>query len=254
MHLINNQIYVNLEPYVDFQQLRSIENDLHYGIVKCKDMVGEACASTHNLYHKETELSLIDVTWPEQLRDPSNPNYEHYKKLEFDRRLCMTFARYTGNYTQMGQVLYLRVPKTNGNHNAILNKGFGDMCRDTGAFEHFPSLRKWIDDSKIFSQLGRINFFLHAAGEPGQLHHDSYTGFPDNFILINLGPKRKEVYILDDDNNKIIIDSCDTTFDTRNWHGTQNGPYYGWTLRVEGLFAQEWAEKVGIWEHFKIPA
>lgn len=253
MHLINGLPYFDIKPHIDFEGLKSIEKDLHYGIVKCKDMVGEGCASTHNLYHHDTEVSLLDLTWPDQLKDPANPNYEFYKKFNFDRRICMTFARYTEEATQMGQILWLRVPKESGARQSILDKGFADKCRDTGAYEHFGSLQDWISELKIFEQVGRINFFLHAPGEPGQLHHDSFTGFPDNFILINLNPSRKEVYLLDDNNNKIIIDTEVSTFDTRNWHGTINGNFYGWTLRIEGIFDRAWAESAGVWEHFKRP-
>jgi hypothetical protein len=253
MHLINNQPYFDFKPHIDFEGLKAIEKDLHYGIVMCKDMVGEGCASTHNLYNKDTETSLIDLTWPQQLEDPTNPNYEYYKKFNFDRRICMTFARYTEEATQMGQILWLRVPKAMNASHAILSKGFADMCRDTGAYVHFPSLREWISKLPVFEQVGRINFFLHAPGEPGQLHHDSFTGFPDNFMLINLNPARKEVYLLDDNNNKIVIDSEVSTFDTRNWHGTINKEFYSWTLRIEGIFAKDWAQSVGIWDTFKQP-
>ena len=252
MYLINNQPYFDIKPHIDFEGLKAIEKDLHYGIVKCKDMVGEGCASTPHLYNKD-ETSLLDLTWQKQLTDPTNPHYDYYKRFKFDRRICMTFARYVEKASQMGQILYLRVPVAAVSGKAIFNKGIANGCKDTGAYIHFPSLREWISKLPIFDEVGRVNFFLHAPGEPGHCHYDTFTGFPDNFILINLNPSRKEVYLLDNDGNKTVIDSEVSVFDARNWHGTINKEYYSWTLRVDGMFNKQWAESVGIWEHFKRP-
>ena len=60
--------------------------------------------------------------------------------------------------------------------------------------------------------------------------------------------------MLDDNHNKVIVDSPACTFDTRNWHGTAGGKYYSWTLRLEGMFSKEWAESVGIWDYYKMPS
>jgi hypothetical protein len=251
MHLINNQPFFDLTEHIDFAGLEAIKKDLIYGIVKNRASWGQGAASTHNLYNKG-EKSLIDPTWPKVMQDPSNPDHEYFKKLNYDRADCMMFARYTGDYTQMGQIVWLRKPYDTG-PGGILNKCYAAGCYDTPLYEDFPTLRAWLEKQNIFSEIGRINFFLSAPGEPGQLHKDAWIGFPDNFILINLDPSRKEIYILDDNHNKVIVDSPAFTFDTRNWHGTVGGKYYSWTLRLEGMFSKEWAESVGIWETFKKP-
>jgi hypothetical protein len=251
MYLISNQPFVDLTSHIDFLGLEAIKKDLIYGIVKNKDSWAQGAASTHNLYHKG-EVSLIDPTWPKVMQDPTNPDHEYFKKLNYNRADCMMFARYTGDYTQMGQNVWLRKPYDTG-PKGILNKCSAEGCYDTPAYNDFPMLKEWLENQNIFSEIGRINFFLSAPGEPGQLHKDAWLGFPDNFILINLDPTRKEIYMLDDSGNKIIINSPAFTFDTRNWHGTVGGKYYSWSLRLEGMFSKEWAESVGIWDTFKKP-
>lgn len=251
MHLINNQSFIDLTNHIDFDGLKAIEQDIIYGIVKNRASWAQGAASTKNLFHKG-EVSLIDPTWPNVMQDPNNPDHEYFKKLNYDRADCMMFARYTGDYTQMGQTVWLRKPYDTG-PKGILNKCSADGCYDRPEYADFPTLKEWLEKQNIFEEIGRINFFLSAPGEPGQLHKDAWLGFPDNFILINLDPARKEVYMLDDNHNKIIIDSPAYTFDTRNWHGTVGGKYYSWTLRLEGMFSKVWAESVGIWETFKKP-
>lgn len=251
MYLVDGKPFIDLTEHIDFKGLKSIEKDLIYGIIKSRANWSQGAASTHNLYHKG-EVSLIDPTWPKVMQDPSNPNHEYFKRLNYDRADCMMFARYTGDYTQMGQIVWLRKPYDTG-PGGILNKSSANGCYDTDNYQNFPSLKEWLSKQNIFSEVGRINFFLSAPGEPGQLHKDAWLGFPDNFILINLDPTRKELYILDDKHDKILVDSPAFTFDTRNWHGTVGGKYYSWTLRLEGMFSKQWAEKVGIWEYYKKP-
>jgi len=251
MQLINNKPFIDLTNHIDFSGLLAIEKDIILGIVKNKNAWTQGAASTHNLYYKG-EVSLIDPTWPNIMKDPENPNHKYFRALNYDRADCMTFARYIGDYTQMGQNLWLRKPYDTG-PKGILNKCLADGCYDTDAYADFPSLKLWLEKQHIFSEIGRINFFLSAPGEPGQLHKDAWLGFPDNFILINLKPSRKEVYMLDDAGNKIIIDSPAYTFDTRNWHGTLGGKYYSWTLRLEGMFSKEWADSIELWDYFKKP-
>ena len=247
MHLINDQLYVDLSDYIDLPALEAIKNDILIGMVKSRNGFHESSARYHN-YLDQTYPSLLNTTADYLIRDPANPYHKYYKKLNFNRRDCVMFTKLAGEYQQMGQVLYLRVLKDPSN---ITTKYATDENVDTPWFNNFPELREWISNLKIFDQVGRVLMWTNAPGEPGAIHRDSYVGWPDHFVLINLDPHKKEVFILDDDGNRHTIKSKACVFDIRNYHGSQGKDFPSWTFRVDGLFNEEWARSIGIWEHFK---
>jgi len=249
MYTINNLPYLDLSSHVDLQGLELIEKDIIFGIVKSRGFISEGCANTKNCYDQAIP-SLLMTQWKDYLQDPSNPNYQYYKELQFVVRDCLMFNRYVGKYQQMGQVLYLRNTVDNGRH-GIWSKSYSDGCSDRPGYANFPALREWINNCKIFDEIGRILFFFNAPGEPHSIHKDTFTGHPDHFILINLNTDRKTVFVLDNDGTRHTLDSKVSVFDVRNYHGSEGKDFYSWTLRIDGIYNKEWAESIGIWDHFK---
>jgi hypothetical protein len=243
---INNQPYLDLEPYIDLKGLESIEKDIILGIVKSRQFMNDDGSSTHNIFGNLP--SIVDSTLIENISNPENENYEYYKILNFNIRQCRMFNRYLGKYTQMGQLMSLRnynVPK------GARLKGSQKDCTDYPAYENFPLLKQWINKLDIFTEIGRIIFWFNAPGEPHSIHKDTFVGYPDHFLLINLHPENKDLFLLDNNNNnKVSIASKAFCFDTRNYHGTQGKDFYSWTLRIDGKFNQQWLESIGLWDFF----
>ena len=248
MHLINGQPYFDLSPHIDLTGIENIELDIALGLTKSRFEFIDTSARNENI-HDNTLPSLFDVIHNNGgMKNPDGPYYKYFKELQFDVRACSFFATIAGKYHQIQKILYLRRLKTSFN---IQAKFLSDQCEDTAWYDNFPSLRKWVNNLKIFDQVGRVIFWVNAPGEFGRVHKDAYVGWPDNFLHINLHPDRKEMFLLDDSSNKIIVDTKASVFDIRNWHGTQGGEVASWTFRIDGVFNKEWAESVGVWEHFK---
>jgi hypothetical protein len=180
-----------------------------------------------------------------QLHDQQHPNYPYYKALNFLPRDCLMFNRYMGRYQQMGQTLTLQKPLAHKPHK------YAGECVDTDSTANFPLLMEWINRLPIFESIGRVNMFFNAPGEASATHRDQWAGYPDNYVLINLHPDRKQLFILDDQHQEHVITSRACCFDNRNYHGSRGLHSYGWTLRVDGIFRQSWAESLGIWLHFR---
>ena len=245
MFLINGQVYLDLEPYVDMEGLMKIEKDIIYGIVKSRNSFTDGGASYHNFYDPSVP-SLLDQCWKPQITDPNNPNYEYFKKLDFSISDCRMFARYALRNRQMGQTIHLRNRPQGGS----VGKANADENVDTKLYQHFPTLKKWINNLKIFDSIGRIVFWFNAPGEGGAIHKDQFIGRPDHFILINLNLDSKDLFVLDNNGNKHIIKSRAFAFDGRNFHGTQGKDSYSYTFRIDGVYNKEWAESIGVWDHF----
>lgn len=250
MHLINNQIYIDLETHLDMTGLQDIEKDIHLGIVKSKHEIWDGGAAKNNFYQNEYQhdkKSLLDSGWPEIINSPRHINYEYYKKLNFDPYKCRMFNRYDGEYLQMGQALELRTYPTKQFH----LKGQADACTNTPSAKNFPELLKWIYNIHIFKEIGRILFFFNSPFDKHAIHKDNYEGSTENFILINLHPERKEFFIMDDDGKEHITTSRALVFNPRNYHGTRGKEYYSWSLRIDGTFDESFCRSIGIWDHFK---
>lgn len=249
MHLIDGQPYIDLTNEIDFEGLLSIENEIAYGLAKSRWYIRDTGAGTRNCYDK-TLPSLQDMI--KMIHDPETPNYNYYKKLGFNISDCFIFAKYTGAYQAMGQSLSLRnfTTEAQKSDNWITRKSDSSAVSDSACFDNFPSLKKWINDLKIFDETGRIVFFMNAPEERHSLHKDAFVGHVDNFILINLHLDRKTIFIYDDETKQTLdINSRAFVFDVRNWHGSKSTSH-SWSLRIDGKFNPTWARAMGFWDYF----
>lgn len=246
MHFITGKPYIDLTPFLDIQGLLDIKKDIVLGIVKSKLSWVPTSADTSNLKNK-VPPSLTSQCWPEKLKDPTHPDYEYFKALDFNYGDCLSYTKYMYKFQDMGEICSLRSWK---NVKEIQHKFSQENCFDLPAYQHFPKLRNWIENCKAFDEIGRIMFVRNQSNQPGVVHKDTYLGSPDTFILFNLDPDRKTFFILDDDGKEIPVNCHAFTFDPRQWHGTRGLDYAGWTLRIDGVFNKEWLELTGLTEHY----
>ena len=244
MYLINNQQYVDVEPYIDFNEFKALDMHIAVGFAKTIAMRQEAGVAFANQYD-QTFKSIQNES--KDLENPDGKYYYYFRELNFDRNKCRTFLKYTGECIQMGQILQLRTY----DGDQIQFKGVADECYDTRAAQHFKPLMYWINKLDAFDTIGRVAFFFNAPGEPHAVHKDYYTGSPDEYILFNLHLDRKHLFILDDEGNKTFVKSRAFIFDPRNYHGTIGGDFYSWTLRIDGRFNDEWLDKVGVKSYYR---
>lgn len=112
--------------------------------------------------------------------------------------------------------------------------------RDTD--HDFDFFYQWLDKQNIFSEYGRVMFFINYTGSNQQIHFDPiYEGKekPDEFILINLFPNEKNLYLIDlETNEKFYSDGHINWFDTENFHGADTVSRSCYTLRVDGIFSE----------------
>lgn len=251
MHLINNKLFVNLTEQVDINGLKNIEKDIVLGIVKSRVAIKEAGASKKNFYPSAKQmasLSLLDLGWNEQIRDPKNPLYEYYKQLDFNMDNCKMFTKYILPTIQMGTCLELRSYPTKMFH----LKDSAEHCFDTPSMSNFPELKKWIYKQTIFKEIGRIIFFFNSPHEQHTIHRDHHFGTPEQFVLINLQPERKEFFIIHEDGSETVVPDNVILFDPRNYHGTRGLDHYSWTMRIDCKFNEDWLRSAGLSDHFKI--
>lgn len=241
--------YLDLEQHIDLPGLYNIEKDLLVSFTKSRNYFVEGVGAARNFYQNEFQtgkIGLQEISAINYLKDPNNPFYEYYKELNFNEYDCRFFNRYAVECIQLGQVLELRIPK-GGDY---FSKHLHDKCFSHPCIGNFSKFMSWVENIKIFDQVGRISFIFNSPHEHHIIHKDSYSGYPDNFVLINLHPERKEFFIIDKNDSEVFVNSKAFVFDTRNYHGTRGLDFYGWTLRLDGIFNREWLRSINMDDYF----
>lgn len=246
-YTINNKHYFDLEPHVDMKELEDMYPDIVLGIVKSNlaGLIKDSGADTENFSDK-TLPSITNKT-NSTVKDKNNPYYKYYEELNFDIPACRSFNKYVFDLSMMGQLLYLRGYGSKG----IQYKHVEEANFDSPGYAYFPRFKKWVNNLKIFDSIGRIIFWFNAPGEPASIHKDTFVGYPDHFMLINLRPNRKELFVVHPDTNEhLVIPSKAYVFDTRNYHGTVGKDFSGFTIRIDGIYNKQWAINAGVWDFF----
>lgn len=122
--------------------------------------------------------------------------------------------------------------------------------------DDFQFIFDWIDAQDCFQEYGRVMFFFSEPNSAGKIHRDypeHAIHSPSDMFLWISGPVEKRIFVYDKDTGeKVYSPSRAVIFDNCNFHGTENlNDSTAWSLRVDGIFKKEWAEKVGIYDHFQ---
>ena len=130
----------------------------------------------------------------------------------------------------------------------------------TPDIKYFPELRVWLENlvtSNVFEHLGRIIFFKAEHDCIMPMHRDLIYPEENDYFdhrheFLHLRTKLdKPFYIWDrDTDTKILTDSHATFFNDQDWHAGGRTNKQTFSLRVDGVFTQEFRERIGI-NHLK---
>lgn len=239
MHLINNQLFYNLENYLDMKSFEALNDQIILTLAKNFQHLRPSGTSQNTLYDQST-ISVYTKRDEALLAHPelSREDALFYAKLNGAVTLGTNFVvRGTTGYPQKYNVKYLR-------DSALI-------------FPHdnqFKFLFDWIDSQGCFDEYGRVIFWISEPGQNTALHRDYPVGkgLKDPFIWFT-GTIPKQLSILDEKSNTMHYSTSRAcVFDSNNVHASKaHLQHTAWSLRFDGKFNKEWAERAGIAEHFK---
>ena len=120
------------------------------------------------------------------------------------------------------------------------------------AAKYFTSVIKWIEElvsSRVFSHIGRAGFFLQGAGGISFEHKDpsvdpEYPEVLSEFIHIRPTLDRP-FYVKDNETQeKFYINSCVSYWNDQDFHGGDTIMSPSYAFRVDGVFTNEFRQKV----------
>lgn len=162
-----------------------------------------------------------------------------------------TFAKLFLHLYNPSTTVYLREP--NKGLDPILayrKKSYKEYFTWNKNVEHFPKLRKWLDDliGPVFTEYGRILFFIHEHDCKLLLHRDGPRYFPHHNEFLWLNPMMtKKFFIYDEDSTtKHLVETPAAFFNDLDMHGGEISESMTWSLRIDGVFSEEFRSKLGL--------
>jgi hypothetical protein len=240
MKLINEKIYIDLSNHLDISSFDALEEKIAYNLAKNAKYI-EPSYTPH--------FSLLNKSLPGFLEER-----QHDKKIypELGNHEINWYTKLKGTAT-LGSQLVLRgnkdYPKT------YPYKHLDEYSVNLTSFEDFKFLFDWIEAQNCFDEYGRTMFWIN---EPNQITaaHTDYGNINldkrDMFIWLT-GRFSKKILIHDELGTLHEISSRAMVFNTINWHCSKgHADYVSWSLRIDGRFNTEWAERVGIREYYRL--
>ena len=243
---VNGQPWFDLEPYLDLDSLEKQKHLIAMGLVLANQHRAPT-VGVQDIFYDQSMIELGDFA----KKVMEDPNYEHKDVLNIlkTRGNIRMFCKYMYPTVALNDAIHLNTVKGGLDY---WNKHLKAECEDTPAFKYFGFLRKWIDDQKIFKEWGRVIFFINEPGVEVVKHRDYPDGrtHKDNMMWINLD-KRKNFWIWDDETKeKHYTNSRGLIFDNADWHGVDRTEYMGWSLRIDGVYSDEFLDKSNLREWF----
>ncbi len=239
MHKINEQVWFDLEPYLDMETFITFEDKIIYNIAKNAETIKPSTTSKNTLYNQTAK----------SFREEENLNKEKYPEFNNLQRDWITQLTSSG----LGYHLLL---------NGIRNYPQGYSLKHTreGMFDYphkedFRFIFDWLEQQSIFKEYGRSTFWIAKANEKTALHTDygDITSTKKDMFIWLTGRNRKKLLQYDNDLN-ITIPSTTRAgiFNNCNWHcGLGHETMMAWSFRVDGIFTDEFMEKTGLDSYFK---
>ena len=244
MHLINNQLFCNLENYLDMEAFDALHDKICHALSKNHQHFSPSGTSQNTLVDQST-ISVYSK------RDEILKSLPHG---DMTYQEATIYAKLSGAAT-LGTNFVLR-----GNVGYPVTYPAKHL-REFASLYHFDNQFKflfdWIDSQKCFSTYGRVIFWINEPGQITAYHRDypedSKVKRNDPFIWMT-GKISKQLRLLDPDTNKVhYSDTRACVFNTNNIHSSIGHPEFAaWSLRIDGMFNKEWAQHAGIAEHFNL--
>jgi hypothetical protein len=230
--------YVNFDPYLDIDGLKSMNEYLMKSIAKSTWYIGANANGR--------EDGLIDVGHYEREFQKDSALKTEIGDMSFDERSRYFLLKHNAGF--LGYSLRIVIAKD------YLTKHDPAQCIIHKDIEKFGLLIDWINAQSVFSMFGRIVVFITPAGIVHPHHHDYYflgggdkLGRVDEFLWLRTN-SLKSFGLYDNSSPRVFtpIESYSAWFNNDQYHGGSPHPATEWSfsIRVDGVFTEEFRKIV----------
>jgi hypothetical protein len=244
MYTVNNKIFQNFDHLLDINALLKLKPFLSAYIARNSEYCRPTKFGRMSFYGEETKLTGV--------HDAVEYYKAHVESLDDDLKpiiqeliandLLGSFVIYEDDVTHTSLSFNTRY-----NTHGLYNKHKPECVARVPVDYQMQFFYNWLDAQHIFKEYGRVLFFISHPGSKQIAHtdpSDPEKNNPDEFIWINLNPKRKKFYVLNPiTQEKTYVNGYVNWFNTDNFHGGDAVEYSCYALRIDGTFSDEFKEK-----------
>jgi hypothetical protein len=257
---INNNIYFNMEPYIDMEAFDKMQPEIYRGFAEAREFAKEGTwmAPGYSLDNMSYQLH-----WK-----PIYKAMEEYSKLPEDHPIVVAgkplFPTDFKNFKQRNLFTrYLKIAM--GAYDPYIyyylwEEGSWDdrtaPRKLTDEAKYFPNVVKWVESmtGPIFEDIGRVIFF-HCEADGIPFEHrdlDAKNGIdvvkPHRNEFIHIRPDTRNQFYLWDPEKKMKygINCRAAWWNDVDWHGGNRVMAPTYSLRIDGKFTNEFRKKLGI--------
>ena len=244
---VRGKPFVSFNKYIVAEEIKDLEKSVNLGLAQCKKIesgfiLGEVIPEEKKYFSGPLEGEiLLNI----DKYDPTGYHQQIMKNLDRqERRKYMYFA--LGVTPPWFGTVYLR-----RNHFYTKTMASEALSEWEEEAKYFPDLVKFIEGlkGKIFSDIGRVMFFITYPNTPVITHRDDIdVRHKDHFINIYFKGHRR-TFVWDSLTKKKHYLNPDITaffFNNRDYHGVEAEPFFNYTLRIDGIFKKEIQDDLGL--------
>lgn len=257
---INNQIYFDMEPYLDMKEFDRLQPEIYRGFAEARMYAKEGTwmapgftteDMSYNIHWKpvykaiEEFLALPD---DDPIKQGGIDLYRDFENFEVRNKFTRYVKMAMGAYDPY--IYYFLWAQGNWDDRTAPR----NMTPES---KHFPNVVKWVENlvtTGVFEYIGRVIFF-HCEADGIPFEHrdlDARNGVnvvkPHRNEFIHIRPDtRNQFYIWDPEKKmKHGINTRAAWWNDVDWHGGNRHMSQSYSLRVDGKFTDEFRKKLGI--------
>lgn len=246
MQGINNLPYINCDNFLDISEVIDMEIEICSGIALSKMQSGIYGPGIVNDARYGNFLKLSESI---------NANEDLKKKYRWDlmdQNQKNIFLKLYKNLYSPNKSVYLKSATDYTSLKQYLDKANHEVYQWDENSKNFPNLKIWLENliGKVFKSFGRTMFFIHDHDCELLIHRDGtqYRPHKNEFLWINPTGKKSFFIYNEDTGKKIYVDSKVAFFNDLDMHGGDSNSSMTWSLRIDGIFTEEFKCLLGIHE------
>tara|TARA_B100000131_G_scaffold299379_1_gene319822 strand:+ start:911 stop:1600 length:690 start_codon:yes stop_codon:yes gene_type:complete len=222
--MLGNKWIIDLEPHFNVDEIKALDYEICMGIALSEHYLPTPGVKSQNL---EYPPSKFEYEYKTQFPDwyESLTTYQRRMFMRVYDRACLPV-----------RAIYVK------KQDDYTKKHLDSHSKFTKNAKHFPKLINFIDNIP-FKEYGRIEIFVCDPNNGVPEHLDAIdeedpNREPGDFIWFTPRGNDKKFYVKDDTEHKHYASHI-SWFNERDIHGSDPVPYSTYSIRVDGIFEEE---------------
>lgn len=238
---VNGQIYIDLEPYLDLSKLDELTSETTYYLAKHRKFDVVTFSPIQEIPGEYMHIGQ------DHGADVLNPKFTRAMGTDLDLSSRKIYNSFWVPHLPFEEVVRLR-----GLHQPATSRSIEtyDGSFETHHAEKMPKTMEFIYSLPL-KEFGWTTIYHTTPDQEVPAHRDYREDIGHDLQFIFLNPLLKPFYIMDDFGKHHMVNSRAAIFNLHDFHGMERNYKSCFSIRVNGLWSDEFKEKTGLTEWMK---